>query len=97
MRVRKVSSNDVKLYDLTKVKWQTVGIHQVVQFTAGITNPAQFVIFPKMSILIKRLARLNQRRNLRIDTSLQRVSVKVLISRKNACNDRQRKPSCNHP
>jgi len=35
MRVRKVSSNDVKLYDLTQVKLKTAGNTQVVQFTAG--------------------------------------------------------------
>lgn len=35
MRVRKVSSDDVKLYDLTKVKLKTAGNTQVVQFTAG--------------------------------------------------------------
>lgn len=35
MRVRKVSADDVKLYDLTKVKLKTAGNTQVIQFTAG--------------------------------------------------------------
>ena len=35
MRVRKVSSNDVKLYDLTQVKLKTAGNTSVIQFTAG--------------------------------------------------------------
>ncbi len=35
MRVRKVSADDVKLYDLTQVKLKTAGNTQVVQFTAG--------------------------------------------------------------
>ena len=35
MRVRKVSSDDVKLYDLTQVKLKTAGNTSVIQFTAG--------------------------------------------------------------
>lgn len=35
MRIRKLNSVDVKLYDLTKVKLKTVGNTSVVQFTAG--------------------------------------------------------------
>ena len=35
MRIRKVNSVDVKLYDLTKVKLKTAGNTSVVQFTAG--------------------------------------------------------------
>ena len=35
MRVRKVSSNDVKLYDLTQVKLKTAGNTSVIQFTVG--------------------------------------------------------------
>ena len=35
MRVRKVSADDVKLHDMTKVKLKTAGNTQVVQFTAG--------------------------------------------------------------
>lgn len=35
MRIRKVNSVDVKLYDLTKVKLKTAGSTSVVQFTAG--------------------------------------------------------------
>lgn len=57
MRVRRVSANDVKLYDLTQVKLKTAGNTQVVQFTLEITNPAQYVIFQKMNTLIKRLER----------------------------------------
>ena len=54
MRVRKVSSNDVKLYDLTqvsavgvklydmtKVKMKTAGNTSVVQFTAGNNKSCQ--------------------------------------------------------
>ena len=35
MRVRKVGDDDVKLYDLAKVKLKTAGNTQVVQFTSG--------------------------------------------------------------
>lgn len=35
MRVRKVSADDVKLYDLTQVKLKTTEKTQVVQFAAG--------------------------------------------------------------
>ena len=39
MRVKKLSADDVKLYDSTKVKLKTPGTTQVVQFTAGNNKP----------------------------------------------------------
>ena len=79
MRVRKVSSNDVKLYDLTQVKLKTAGNTQVIQFTAGNNKSCPVRNLSKDEYLDKRLTRLYQRRNLRIDTSRQRVCVKALI------------------
>ncbi|WP_455717077.1 hypothetical protein [Anaerosporobacter sp.] len=38
MCVKKVSSDGVKLYDLTKVKLKTVGKTSVVQFSAGVNK-----------------------------------------------------------
>ena len=35
MRVKRISADDVKLYDMTQVKLKTAGNTQVVQFTAG--------------------------------------------------------------
>ena len=80
MRVRKVNSDGVKIHDSVQVKLKTAGTTQVIQFTAGNNKSCPVRNLSKDEYLDKKTGKVTQRRNLRIDTSLQRVCEKVLIS-----------------
>jgi len=79
MRVRKVSSNDVKLYDLTQVKLKTTGNTQVVQFTAGNNKSCPVRNLSKDEYLDKKTGEVKPKKKSESSTSLQKVCVKVLI------------------
>ena len=62
MRVRKVSADDVKLYDLTKVKLKTAGTTQVVQFTAGNNKTCPVRNLSKDEYLDKKTGEIKQKK-----------------------------------
>ena len=62
MRVRKMKSVDVKLYDSTKVKLKTAGNTQVVQFTAGVNKSCPVQNLSKETYLDKKTGEIKQKK-----------------------------------
>ena len=62
MRIRKVNSVDVKLYDLSKVKLKTAGNTSVVQFTTGDNKTCSVVNLSKDTYLDKRTGEVKTKR-----------------------------------
>lgn len=69
----------MKLHDLTKEKLKTAGNTSVVQFTAGNNKTCTVRNLSKDTYLDTRTGEVKQKKNPKVDTSLQRVCEKVLI------------------
>lgn len=62
MKIRKMKSVDVKLYDSTKVKLKTAGNTQVVQFTAGVNKSCPVQNLSKDTYLDKKTGEVKQKK-----------------------------------
>ena len=62
MRVRKVSSNDIKIHDSVQVKLKTAGNTSVVQFTAGNNKTCSVVNLSKDTYLDKKTGEVKQKK-----------------------------------
>ena len=62
MRVRKVSSNDIKIHDSVQVKLKTAGNTSVVQFTAGNNKTCSVVNLSKDTYLDKKTGEVRQKK-----------------------------------
>ena len=62
MRVRKVSSNDIKIHDSVQVKLKTAGNTSVVQFTAGNNKTCSVLNLSKDTYLDKKTGEVKQKK-----------------------------------